>query len=120
MLAEKMRQHQTHVWLVNTGWSGGGYGVGARMKLSLTRAIIDAIHAGQLVHAPAQRDPVFGFDIITQCPNVPSEALLPRQTWKDAAAYDAAARKLGAMFKKNFEQYEAGATPEVRAAGPAV
>lgn len=120
MLAEKMRQHRVNVWLVNTGWSGGGYGVGSRMKLSLTRAIIDAIHAGVLVTAPAQRDPVFGFEIITQCPNVPGEALLPRQTWKDPSAYDAAARKLGSMFKKNFEQYEGGVAPEVRAAGPAL
>ena len=120
MLAAKLREHQAHVWLVNTGWSGGGYGVGSRMKLSLTRAIMDAIHSGALSDAPAQRDPVFGFDIITECPNVPAEALQPRQTWKDPAAYDAAARKLGSLFKKNFQQYESGASAEVRAAGPNV
>ena len=84
-------KHKANVWLVNTGWSGGGYGVGKRMKLAFTRAIIDAIHSGQLTSAPTQRGPVFGVDIITAVPNVPPEILLPRDTWADKSAYDATA-----------------------------
>ncbi len=118
LLAAKMRQHQTHVWLVNTGWSGGPHGIGSRMKLSYTRAIIDAIHNGQLAHAPTVRDAVFGFDVVTVCPHLPPEMLQPRGTWPDAAAYDAAARKLAKLFRDNFKAYEAGVSAEVRAAGP--
>ena len=119
LLAAKMKRHQSSVWLVNTGWSGGPYGVGKRMDLSSTRAIIDAIHAGQLKDAPTQRDPVFGFDTVTACPNVPPAILRPRQTWPDPAAYDAAARALADRFRKNFVAFESGSAPEVRAAGPA-
>ena len=84
LLAAKLKQHGAHVWLVNTGWSGGAYGTGTRMKLAHTRAIIDAIHAGALADAPAQRDPMFGFDMVTECPGVPAEILTPRNTWADA------------------------------------
>lgn len=118
LLAAKMRQHQTRVWLVNTGWSGGGYGVGHRIKLADTRAIIDAIHSGKLANAPRQRHLVFGFDIITECPNVASQTLQPRNTWANPADYDTAARKLAALFVSNFKTYEAGASAEVRSAGP--
>ena len=120
LLANKMREHRTNVWLVNTGWSGGGHGVGARMKLSLTRAIVDAIHSGELVKAPAMRDPVFGFEIVTACPKVPTEVLQPRKTWPDPNSYDATARKLAGLFQANFRTYEAGVSAEVRAAGPSV
>jgi phosphoenolpyruvate carboxykinase (ATP) len=106
--------------LVNTGWSGGAYGIGKRMKLSLTRQIIDAIHNGTLVKAPTQKDPVFGFDVITECPGVPSEVLIPKNTWSDKAAYDAAANKLATLFTNNFKTYQGGVSPEVRAAAPVV
>jgi phosphoenolpyruvate carboxykinase (ATP) len=106
------------VWLVNTGWSGGAYGTGKRMKLSLTRQIIDHIHDGGLAKAPTQKDPVFGFDVVTECPGVPSEVLIPRNTWADKAAYDATANKLATLFINNFKTYQDGVTAEVRAASP--
>jgi phosphoenolpyruvate carboxykinase (ATP) len=113
-----MQEHTANVWLVNTGWSGGAYGTGSRMKLSLTRRIIDAIHSGELNTAATQKDPVFGFEVVTECPGIPSEVLVPRNTWKDQAAYDATARKLATLFINNFKTYEAGASADVRAAGP--
>jgi phosphoenolpyruvate carboxykinase (ATP) len=118
LLAEKMRQTKANVWLVNTGWSGGAYGTGKRMKLSFTRAIIDAIHSGALASAPTQKDSTFGFDVVTAVPNVPAEILIPRATWPDPAAFDATAHKLAALFRQNFAAYEGGVGPEVRAAGP--
>jgi phosphoenolpyruvate carboxykinase (ATP) len=120
LLAAKMRQHKARVWLVNTGWSGGGYGVGKRIKLVHTRAIIDAIHGGALASAETKKAPAFGFSVPTSCPGVPSEILWPRDTWADKSAYDAAAKKLAGLFVANFKQYEAGAGSEVRAAAPAV
>jgi phosphoenolpyruvate carboxykinase (ATP) len=118
LLAEKMRKHQANTWLVNTGWSGGSYGVGARMKLSYTRAIIDAIHAGMLTDAPTAPDPTFGFPVVTECPAVPREILRPWETWPDKTAYAATARKLAGLFRENFRQYEEGASADVIAAGP--
>src|SRR5580765_3278397 len=94
LLADKMKKHGSRVWLVNTGWGGGAFGTGTRIKLSYTRAIIDAIHSGALADARTQRDPVFGFDIVTQCPEVPAEILQPRTAWADEKAYDAAAKNL--------------------------
>ena len=120
LLAEKMKKHQTNVWLVNTGWSGGAAGVGKRMKLASTRSIIDAIHSGELIDAPTIPDPTFGFAIVTQAPDVPSEILEPRKTWADPAAYDATARKLAGLFVENFKQYAAGVSAEVLAAAPKV
>ena len=110
LLAERIRTHNANVWLVNTGWSGGAYGVGSRMKLAYTRAIIDAIHSGQLKDIPTQTDPIFGLHVVTSCPNVPTEILNPRQTWTDSAAYDATANKLAAMFRDNYAQFEEGGT----------
>jgi phosphoenolpyruvate carboxykinase (ATP) len=118
LLAHKMEKHAANIWLVNTGWSGGSYGTGKRMKLSLTRSIIDAIHSGELAKAPTVKDAVFGFEVVTQCPGVPSEVLIPKNTWSDPAAYDAAANKLAHLFINNFKTYEAGASAEIRAAGP--
>jgi phosphoenolpyruvate carboxykinase (ATP) len=119
LLAAKMKQHNARVWLVNTGWGGGAYGTGKRISLKHTRAIIDAIHSGALVKAKTQRDPTFGFDIVAECPEVPSDILVPRNTWADKTAYDAAAKKLAGLFQNNFNTYEAGASAEVKAAGPA-
>jgi phosphoenolpyruvate carboxykinase (ATP) len=118
MLAEKLRHHNAPTWLVNTGWSGGGYGVGSRMKLKYTRAIIDAIHNGSLANAPTETDPVFGLEVPTLCEGVPSEILIPRNTWSDKAAYDRQANKVGALFRKNFEKYADKASAEVLAAAP--
>jgi phosphoenolpyruvate carboxykinase (ATP) len=118
LLAEKMQRHRSNVWLVNTGWSGGGYGVGRRMKLALTRAIIDAIHSGQLASVRVVPDSVFGIGVVTECPGVPREVLTPRDAWTDKAAYDTAARKLAGLFQKNFRQYEDKVERDVKEAGP--
>ena len=90
------------------------------MKLGYTRAIIDAIHAGDLDKVETAEDPLFGMAVPTHVPGVPSEILIPRNTWQNAAAYDEAARKLAFLFKENFKKYESGAGPEVRAAGPRI
>ncbi|HEV3142499.1 MAG TPA: phosphoenolpyruvate carboxykinase (ATP) [Gemmataceae bacterium] len=118
LLAEKIQRHRSSVWLVNTGWSGGAYGVGKRMKLAMTRAIIDAIHSGQLADARTSTDPVFGIGVVTECPGVPREILTPRDAWADKAAYEATAKKLASLFVANFKGYESGASAEVRAAAP--
>lgn len=120
MLADRMKKHSSDCWLVNTGWSGGGYGQGARMKLSLTRAIINAIHSGALANANYHVDPVFGLAIPDACPGVPSDVLEPRSTWSDPKAYDQSARKLASQFVESFKQYASVASPEVLAAGPKV
>jgi phosphoenolpyruvate carboxykinase (ATP) len=118
MLAEKLRKHGAQTWLVNTGWSGGAYGVGSRIKLKHTRAIIDAIHSGTLANVATQEDPVFGLQVPTSCPEVPPEMLLPRNTWSDKAAYDEKAKKVASLFRENFKKYEGQASAEVRGAGP--
>lgn len=110
LLAEKIRDHNSNVWLVNTGWSGGPYGTGARMKLAYTRAIVDAIHSGQLKSVPTEVDPVFGLSVVTSCPNVPEDVLSPRKTWTDPAAYDRAAQKLAGLFAENYAQFQEGGT----------
>lgn len=120
LLAAKMRQHQARVWLVNTGWAGGAYGTGQRIKLAHTRAIIDAIHSGKLSSGKRQSHPIFGFEVVTECPGVPADILWPRDAWSDAAAYDTAARKLAGLFVENFKKYEAGVNEEVRTASPRV
>ena len=118
LLAAKMQQHKANAWLVNTGWSGGAYGVGLRMKLRLTRAIVNAIHSGELVRAEVVHDPIFGFAVPASCPGVPSEILVPRNTWADKASYEATAAKLARLFINNFETFAEGASAEVKAAGP--
>jgi phosphoenolpyruvate carboxykinase (ATP) len=118
LLAAKLRKHKTAVWLVNTGWSGGSYGTGKRMKLAYTRAIIDAIHSGELATAPTVVDPVFGLQMIAKCSGVPADILIPRKTWPDPAAYDATAGKLAGLFRDNFQICAAGCSAEVREAGP--
>lgn len=118
LLADKIRQHQSRAWLVNTGWAGGPYGVGKRMSLKYTRAIIDAIHSGSLDACQTRTDPVFGFEIPTQCDGVPSEILWPRDIWADGEAYDGSARRLADLFRENFKQFESGASEAIRQAGP--
>ena len=118
MLGEKIAKHGAKVWLVNTGWTGGAYGAGTRMKLAHTRTMVRAALAGALDGATFRRDPVFGFEVPTAVPDVPSDLLEPRGTWKDPAAYDAQAAKLARMFRDNFATFAAGVDPAVAAAGP--
>lgn len=118
LLAEKIRKHNAEVWLVNTGWTGGSFGVGQRMSLKHTRAIVDAIHDGSLKDVECVTDPIFGLAVPTTCPGVPDEVLQPRNTWADKDAYDATAKKLAGLFADNFKQYDSLASDEVKAAGP--
>jgi len=119
MLGERIAKHGAMVWLVNTGWTGGAYGTGSRMKLSHTRTMVRAALAGALDGATFRKDPVFGFEVPTAVPDVPAGILDPRATWKDPAAYDAQARKLAKMFRDNFATFAAGVDAAVAAAGPA-
>ena len=118
MLGERITKHGARVWLVNTGWTGGPFGVGERMKLSHTRAILRAALDGALDDVPTQREPNFGLDIPTTCPDVPDEVLRPRDTWDDPEAYDGQARRLAAMFRENFRAYTSDVPKEVVRAGP--
>jgi len=118
LLAERIEQNGTSVWLVNTGWSGGGYGEGERMPLKYTRSIIDSILDGTMKNAPVVKNQLFGFDVPTECPDVPGEIMLPRNTWSDGDAYDEAERNLAIMFRDNFKQFEEGSSKEILQAGP--
>jgi phosphoenolpyruvate carboxykinase (ATP) len=118
LLGERLAKHHVHVWLVNTGWSGGPYGVGSRMKISHTRAMIRAALTGSLATVPTVQDPIFGLHVPATVPGVPTEVLTPRNTWADKALYDTKARELAGRFKSNFEQFAASATQAVRDAGP--
>ena len=120
LLAAKLREHDARCWLVNTGWTGGPYGKGSRMKLSHTRAIVDAIHSGELADIETSEDPVFKLQIPSACPGLSPEVLQPRRTWEDPTSYDAAAARLAGLFAENFKRYEAEASDELRAAGPAL
>ncbi len=117
-LGEKIARHDVRVWLVNTGWTGGPYGTGTRMKIGYTRAMIQAALSGQLDSVTYETDPTFRLDVPTSCPGVPSEVFRPRLTWKDQAAYDEQARRLAHMFGENFKAFEGDAAPDVKAAGP--
>jgi phosphoenolpyruvate carboxykinase (ATP) len=110
LLAAKIRESKARVWLVNTGWSGGQYGVGKRIDLATTRSIIEAIHNGSLSAAGTRRDPIFGINAVIECPKVPQEILIPSNTWRDRSAYEATARKLAELFRKNFKSYETSLT----------
>ncbi len=118
MLGEKLSANPNiNVWLINTGWSGGAYGVGSRMKLSYTRAMITAALEGQL-DGSFTNHPVFGFAMPDACPNVPSELLHPRNTWADGAEYDAQCQKLAKLFNDNFQKFADGSSDEIKAAAP--
>ncbi len=118
MLGERIARHDARVWLVNTGWTGGGYGAGTRMEIAHTRAIVRAVLSGALDTVAYERDPVFNLQIPASCPEVPSEVLKPRATWASGAAYDERARKLAHLFVENFKTFERGVTADVVAAGP--
>lgn len=118
LLGEKIAKHNVDVWLVNTGWSGGPHGVGKRIDLGYTRAIIKAVLSGALERIATEPHAVFGFAVPTSCPGVPTTILNPRNTWKDAAAYDRKAAELAEMFEKNFAENANDAPAEIRKAGP--
>jgi len=119
LLGEKIREHNARVYLINTGWTGGPYGIGKRMNLPYTRAIVDAVLSGELEKASFVEDPIFRVLVPTTCPNVPAEVLQPRNTWQDKAAYDEQARKLARLFAENFAKFT-NVDPAVAAAGPRV
>ena len=118
LLSKKMAEHGSTAWLINTGWSGGSYGVGKRMKIKHTRAMLNAALDGALNNVEFTKDERFGFDIPTSCPGVPSEVLIPKQTWTNDDEYDITANKLVDMFNKNFERYSQGVSAEVNASAP--
>ena len=118
ILAANMAKYGAKAWLVNTGWSGGPYGIGKRLSIKHTRAIIDAIHSGELAEAPFVHDDIFNLDVPTKCANVPDDVLIPKNLWKDKAAFDETAKKLAGLFRKNFTKYEDGASDAIKKAGP--
>jgi phosphoenolpyruvate carboxykinase (ATP) len=117
-LGERIARHRSRVWLVNTGWTGGPFGVGSRMKIAYTRAMINAALSGALDDVQYQRHPVFNLDMPSSCPGVPAEVLDPRSTWSDKAAYDTQAKKLAGMFVENFKAFAADVDAAVVEAGP--
>lgn len=120
MLSKKMRDSRVNVWLVNTGWSGGGYGTGKRMKLKYTRALITAALNGELNEVSYREHEVFGLAMPSECPNVPNEILSPRNTWSDPEAYDRAAAKLAAKFNENFTKFSDYADEDILAGAPKI
>ncbi|MDA8122699.1 MAG: phosphoenolpyruvate carboxykinase (ATP) [Deltaproteobacteria bacterium] len=118
LLGEKIAGHGTRAWLLNTGWTAGPYGAGSRIRLSHTRAMLEAALSGKLDGVETREDPFFGLRVPTSCPGVPAELLDPRSTWRDKSAYDAQGRKLAGMFEENFAQFADLVTREVRDAGP--
>ena len=118
MLGKLIDEHGADVWLVNTGWTGGPYGVGKRMKLSHTREMVNALLRGELATTKMAIDPVFGLHVPTSIHNVPEQVLSPRETWSDRNAYDTQARKLAGMFRDNFKRFEKYVDERVKNAGP--
>lgn len=118
LLSEKIRQHHSAVWLVNTGWTGGAFGVGKRISLKYTRSIVNAIYSGVLRDAAVEIDPIFGLRVVTKCPAVPGEILIARNTWANTDDYAATAKKLAQLFVENFSKYQDGVAAEVLKAGP--
>ncbi len=118
MLSKKIKEEQVHVWLINTGWTGGAYGTGNRMKLHFTRAMISAALEGKLEDVEFTKHEIFGLNMPVSCEGVPAEVLNPRNTWKDKEAYDKKANELATSFKSNFKKYEDNANPEIISGGP--
>ncbi len=119
MLGEKISKHNTSVYLINTGWSGGPYGVGERIKIEYSRAMVTAALTGSLDIVKFSHNDIFNLDVPTECPNVPSEVLEPRNTWIDKDDYDLSAKKLAQMFVDNFKKFE-NISNEIRLAGPKI
>jgi phosphoenolpyruvate carboxykinase (ATP) len=118
LLAEKLQAHGSQVWLVNTGWTGGPYGVGRRVPLAYTRAMVRAVLTGALEKVKVRPDAHFGLPVPEECPGVPGALLRPRDTWADPSEYDAKAQQLAGLFRANFENYSAHVPEAVRQAGP--
>ena len=118
LLGEKIEKHQVSCWLVNTGWTGGPYGVGHRMEIKYTRAMLNAALSGQLHNVEYVKDPIFKVEVPVECPGVPSEVLIPKNTWQDKSAYDKKAKELARRFVENFEQYKEYVSEEVVKSGP--
>jgi len=118
LLAKKIKDHKATAWLVNTGWTGGAHGVGSRIKLKYTRAMIDAIHHKAFDNVDFVKDEEFGFEIPVSCPNVPSEVLIPKNTWDNKEEYEVVKKKLISLFNDNFKQFEADVNKEIVDAGP--
>lgn len=119
MLGKKIAAHKADCWLVNTGWTGGPFGVGSRMKIAHTRAMVRAALDGSLRDVRTAADPTFGLRVPESCPGVPPEVLNPRNTWQDKDAYDRAAKDLARRFRENFKSYEDYVGEEVKAVNPA-
>lgn len=121
LLQKKLEKHGSHAWLVNSGWSGGPYGIGKRMSIQTTRTCIDAILDGTIHDVAFHKDPVFGFEVPAHLPGLPDESVLdPKSTWPDKAAYDAQAEKLAKMFIDNFKKYEGKGSQDYTKFGPQV
>ncbi|MFK7935961.1 MAG: phosphoenolpyruvate carboxykinase (ATP) [Saprospiraceae bacterium] len=120
MLGKKMQKHHVNVWLVNTGWTGGGYGEGNRISLKYTRAMITAVLSGELSYVPYNEHPIFGLHMPETCPNVPQELLNPKETWTNKTAYDKKANELAESFNDNFTKFADKANEEILAAAPKV
>ncbi len=120
LLGQRVTTYNSKVWLVNTGWTGGPYGVGHRMSIQYTRTLLNAVLSGALDGVSMSEDPIFGFMVPDSCPDVPSEVLKPRLTWSDPAAYDAQAKKLAEMFIKNFKEFTDVVDASVMAGGPRI
>lgn len=118
LLGEKIKEHNVNCWLLNTGWTGGPYGIGSRMKISYTRAMLNAALNGELDNVETVVDPVFGLNVPVSCPGVPSEVLNPKNTWSDKDKYDETACRLAGMFRENFRQFESEVSDEVKASAP--
>ncbi len=118
LLRSLIAAHDVDCWLVNTGWSGGKFGVGRRMPIKATRTLLNAALSGELKSRPMRRDPVFGFHVPLELEGIDGTILDPRKTWSDGAAYDETAKALVDMFKKNFSKFEPYVDADVRAAAP--
>ncbi len=120
LLEQKIKRQNPFVWLVNTGWHGGSYGTGKRIRLNWTRAMIAAARSGELLEAPLRKHPIFNLDMVVHCPNVPDEVLDPVKTWKNSTKYEKQAQILAQQFVENFKQFESQVDPSVTASGPTI
>ncbi|MEK9626467.1 MAG: phosphoenolpyruvate carboxykinase (ATP), partial [Gammaproteobacteria bacterium] len=118
LLGSNIEKYGVKVWFINTGWTGGAYGVGKRMAINHTRTIVNAALDGKLDGVPTMTDPIFGLEVPTECPGVPADVLNPRSTWADTGAYDAQAKKLAGLFQDNFTKYADDVPEDVKLAGP--
>lgn len=118
LLGKKIEEHRVKCWLVNTGWTGGPYGVGHRISIRYTRALLNAALEGKLDHAGFVTEPVFGLEIPRECPGIPTGILMPRESWKNKETYDQKAGELAKSFQDQFKQYETLVADEIKNAGP--